>query len=116
MPTLTVYDPALCCSTGVCGPSVDPALVQIASDLEWLKQQGVPVQRHNLSQEPAKFAANPHVQQILQRTGTAALPLVFLDDELIASRFYPGKTQLAKVLGLSLTANDCGCGSTGCCG
>ena len=26
MKTVTVYDPALCCSTGVCGVEVDPAL------------------------------------------------------------------------------------------
>ena len=48
--TLQVFDPAMCCSTGVCGPEVDTKLVQFAADLDWLKSQGVIVQRHNLSQ------------------------------------------------------------------
>jgi hypothetical protein len=29
---LDVFDPAMCCSTGVCGPEVDPQLVQFAAD------------------------------------------------------------------------------------
>jgi hypothetical protein len=35
--TLCVFDPAMCCSTGVCGPSVDPELARFAADLDWLK-------------------------------------------------------------------------------
>jgi hypothetical protein len=53
----------MCCSTGVCGPEVDPALVRFASDLERLKENGVEVERFNLSQEPAKFAAQPAVTE-----------------------------------------------------
>ncbi len=30
---IQVYDPAMCCSTGVCGPEVDPVLVRFATDL-----------------------------------------------------------------------------------
>ena len=48
--TLQVFDPAMCCSTGVCGPDVDPKLVQFAADLDWLKTQDVIIQRHSLSQ------------------------------------------------------------------
>ena len=43
-----VFDPAMCCSTGVCGPSVDPVLPRFAADLEWLKSKGVQVERYNL--------------------------------------------------------------------
>ena len=54
--TIRVFDPAMCCSTGVCGPSVDPELARFAADLDWLKKQGVTVERFNLSQQPAAFA------------------------------------------------------------
>ena len=51
---LQVFDPAMCCSTGVCGPSVDPVLPRFSADLEWLKsREGVQVQRYNLAQEVA---------------------------------------------------------------
>jgi arsenite-transporting ATPase len=58
MQTLQIFDPAMCCSTGVCGPEVDTKLVQFAADLDWLKAQDVIVQRHNLSQDPAAFVEN----------------------------------------------------------
>ena len=56
----------MCCSTGVCGPQVDPALVRFAADLEWLKANGVEVERFNLSQEPAAFVGNPVVAQAIR--------------------------------------------------
>jgi len=55
---LHVFDPAICCSTGVCGPDVDTKLVQFAADLNGLKSEGVIVQRHNLSQNPAAIVGN----------------------------------------------------------
>ena len=63
--TLQVFDPAMCCSTGVCGPDVDPKLVQFAADLDWLKTQAVIVQRYNLSQDPGAFVQNPIVKSAL---------------------------------------------------
>jgi len=39
MTTVTVYDPAMCCSTGICGAEVDQKLVDFAADLDWLKSQ-----------------------------------------------------------------------------
>src|SRR5579883_1397331 len=47
--SVLVYDPPMCCSTGACGPDVDPVLVRFAADLAWLQEQGVAVQRYNLS-------------------------------------------------------------------
>ena len=35
--TMRVFDPAMCCSTGVCGPSTDSILVRFAADLKWLE-------------------------------------------------------------------------------
>ncbi len=56
MPVVRVFDPPMCCSTGVCGPSVDPDLARFSADLDWLKKEGVRVERYNLSQEPGAFA------------------------------------------------------------
>lgn len=64
--TIRVFDPAMCCSTGVCGPSVHPELARFAADVEWLQQQGVAVERFNLSQQPAAFAETPAVSDPLR--------------------------------------------------
>jgi hypothetical protein len=115
MPTLSFYDPALCCSSGVCGPSVDPELVRLQADLEWIKKQGVSVERFNLAQQPADFAANEIIKTVLQQSGTDALPVVLLDGKVVASRFYPTREQLRLLCGLPQAEAACGCGPKGCC-
>ena len=59
MPKVEVFDPALCCTTGICGPQVDRTLVRFASTLEWLKQQhGMTVTQANLGQNHSAFVEN----------------------------------------------------------
>ncbi|WP_298208528.1 arsenite efflux transporter metallochaperone ArsD [Ferrimicrobium sp.] len=89
-----VFDPAMCCSTGVCGPSVDPALSTFAADLTWLGGQGVAVVRHNLSQEPGSFVENPVIQELLAREGEGALPAVVVGGELLSFGRYPTRDEL----------------------
>jgi AhpD family alkylhydroperoxidase len=104
MTTITVYDPPMCCSTGVCGPEVDPALAQFAADLDWLKGQGVTVRRFNLAHEPASFAANADVKAILDRSGGDELPAVLADNKLVANGRYPARQELAAWTGLKTTS------------
>jgi len=92
---LEVFDPAMCCSTGVCGPSVDPALAAFAADLDWVASTGAEVRRYNLGQEPGAFAGNEQVRILLQAKGEAALPVVFIDGELRSSGRYPTRDELA---------------------
>jgi SAM-dependent methyltransferase len=98
--TLEVYDPALCCPTGVCGPTVDPALVRFAADLKWLQEQGVAVRRFSLSQNPAAFVENERVKQALTDRGDGALPLLLVDGQVVASGRYPERSALVSALGL----------------
>ena len=95
MVKLTVYDPALCCSTGVCGPEVDPVLVRFAADLEWLRSRGAEVRRYNLAQEAAAFARSPLVRGTLQAEGTDCLPLLLAGEEVVSSGRYPAREELA---------------------
>jgi AhpD family alkylhydroperoxidase len=98
--TITVFDPPMCCSTGVCGPEVDPALAQFAGDLDWLKNQGVMVRRLNLAQEPASFAENAEVKAILDRSGSDELPAILAGGKLVARGRYPTRRELAEWAGL----------------
>lgn len=100
MKRLDVYDPAMCCSTGVCGPQVDPVLVRFSADVKWLQDQGVEVRRFNLSQNPAAFVENERVKQALTEKSEAALPLLLVDGQVLASGHYPERGQLTAALGL----------------
>jgi len=95
-----VFDPAMCCSTGVCGPSVDPKLVRFSADLEWLKTSGASVERFNLAQQPAAFVEHAAVKQALAARGEAALPLVLVEGEVKCAGAYPSREQLADWAGV----------------
>ena len=99
---LQVFDPAMCCSTGICGPSVDPALPRFAADLEWLKSKGLVVERYNLAQDVAAFTNNPLVKAALNSSGTACLPLLLLDGDIVAEGAYPTREELARITRLAL--------------
>lgn len=100
MAKVHVFEPAMCCSTGVCGPSVDPVLIRFAADGEWLKSKGVTVQRANLSQQPQAFAASPVVREAMQKQGVECLPLLLIDDQVAFQGAYPTRAELAERLGL----------------
>jgi len=99
---IQVFDPSMCCSSGVCGPSVDPELVRVAADLEWLTQQGVDVERFNLSQQPGAFASTPLVKEALARLGLGCLPLTLVDGVVRHQGSYPTREMLATYVGLDL--------------
>jgi hypothetical protein len=96
-----VFDPAMCCSTGVCGPKVDPDLARFAGDLEWLATQGVQVTRFNLGQEPGVFVSSPPISALLQLSGEAALPAVMVGGAVKSSGRYPVRSELAQWAGIS---------------
>lgn len=122
MKKLEVFDPAMCCSTGVCGVDVDPVLAQFAADLKWVEEQGVAVARHNLGQEPQAFAANPAVVKEME-AGMDRLPILAVDGHIVSTGMYPSRQQLAHKLGITLTAAEkprirvesCCAPKSGCC-
>jgi 2-polyprenyl-3-methyl-5-hydroxy-6-metoxy-1,4-benzoquinol methylase len=99
-PAIQVFDPALCCSTGVCGVDVDPALVNFSADLAWAQQNGLSIERFNLAQQPLAFAENPTVRSFLENSGAQALPLVLRNGEIALAGRYPTRAELARWAGL----------------
>ncbi|MGB8384911.1 MAG: arsenite efflux transporter metallochaperone ArsD [Dermatophilaceae bacterium] len=129
MRTIRVYEPALCCNTGVCGPDVDQALVDFTVDLTHLKGLGADIERHNLANDPTAFASNDTVRSYLQLAGSSGLPLTLVDGVTVMTGGYPSRSQLIGYAGVADPAgvpagaitlgladgSDCGCGSGGCC-
>ena len=118
MTTIQVFDPALCCSTGVCGVETDQALISFAADADWARQNGAQIERFNLAQQPAAFAENAAVKGFLERSGHEALPLILVDGDIALAGRYPNRTELARWAGVrepALAHGSCCGGKTSCC-
>jgi AhpD family alkylhydroperoxidase len=94
MTSIQVYDPALCCSTGVCGVDVDQALVSFSADVDWAKQIGAKIERFNLAQQPQAFADNATVRVFLENSGHDGLPLILVDGQQVLAGRYPSRDEL----------------------
>jgi hypothetical protein len=114
MKSIQVYDPAMCCSSGVCGSDVDQQLVNFSADVDWAKQQGVQIQRYNLAQQPMDFANNKIVRGFLERSGEEPLPLILVDGEVALAGRYPHRTELARWAGIAMPVMEIKA-AEGCC-
>ena len=129
MKALQIFEPAMCCPTGLCGVGVDPGLLRISATLETLGKLGISVDRFNLSNAPMEFVSNAMVNNFINDKGTEALPITLLEGEIVLEGAYPTNEELATWLDfdIALLADQaeaaqaptghagCGCSEGGCC-
>ena len=123
MKKMIIFDPAMCCSTGVCGPSVDPELLRISTVLNSLSKKGITVERHNLTSNPQAFVDNKTINGLLNNEGIDVLPVTMVDGEVVKTKAYPTNKELCEMLEvpedylkttLKIKSKGCSC-SDGCC-
>jgi hypothetical protein len=121
MRKIDIFDPAMCCSTGVCGPSIDPELMRVAAVINSLKDKGIIIKRHGLSSEPQDFMANKVINDLLQKEGVEILPVTLVDGVVAKTREYPTNEEIGNWLKMEInfksSINSGGCcgGPKGCC-
>jgi hypothetical protein len=102
MKKIEIFDPAMCCSTGVCGPAIDPELLRIATVLNSLKAKGIIISRHGLSNEPQEFISNQVINAILLKEGAGVLPVTLVDGQVAKTKTYPTNQELSDWLGIQI--------------
>lgn len=107
MAKVSIYEPPMCCSTGVCGPDGEDKLAQFASTLDWVKKNGHQVERYDLGHAPGAFASNAFVRTMIEKEGMAVLPLVLVDGEVLVKGDYPSRDKVTQRLS--------GAAATACC-
>ena len=100
MKTMQIFEPAMCCPTGLCGVRVDPELLRVSAVLNTLKQNGVAVQRFNLSNAPQEFVNNKTVTAYVRKFGPNGLPVVLVDGAIVITRRYPTNAEFVTLLEL----------------
>lgn len=122
MKKMIIFDPAMCCSTGVCGPSVNPELLRISTILNNLNSKGILVERYNLTSNPQIFVDNKTINEILMKQGVDVLPVTMVDGNVVKMGSYPTNEELCNLLEISSDllkveankSNGCNC-KGGCC-
>lgn len=102
MKKVDIYEPALCCETGTCGPNTDPELLRITALVRELQVLGVNVKRHNLNSDPMAFVTNTTVNQYLNDNGAEGLPCTVVDDQIVIKKRYPTRSELFQYAGLEV--------------
>nr|WP_320025507.1 arsenite efflux transporter metallochaperone ArsD [uncultured Acetobacterium sp.] len=132
MSKVEIFEPAMCCSTGVCGPGVDPELLRVSTFLNELEGEGRKISRYNLSSDPMAFVNNKDVNDTIANEGTEALPITVVDGEIRQKGSYPSNANFAEWAGMTRediikmvqksqkpADGGCGCGcgdgKSGCC-
>ena len=121
MTELAIFEPAMCCSTGVCGPSVNEDLLQITSVMNALDAlEGFQAKRYDLSSSPQTFVENEQMSKLLQEKGAEALPATLLNGKVVKVGEYPSIEEITAFTGVrfvTMELNDGGCcgSNSGCC-
>ena len=102
MKKMQIFEPAMCCSTGLCGVGVDPELLRISTVSDNLKKNGVEIERFNLSNSPQEFINNKNINKFINDKGVDELPATVLDGEIVIKGRYPTNDEIEKLLGVQI--------------
>jgi len=95
---IIIYESAMCCSSGVCGPTPDQGLLDLQNVLEEIKKMGSEVERYSITLNPKKFRENPQVIRLIQEQQLKALPITTFNGNIVKSGGYPTLEELKKLL------------------
>lgn len=94
---IEIFDPPMCCPTGICGPTIDPALLDISETILKLKSEfdgRTNIARYLLGQQPAKFIQQSEVIARLKSDGVSVLPITVVNGVVKKERIYPSYVEL----------------------
>lgn len=89
---IEIFDPPLCCPTGLCGPVIDPALLDVQEAILKVSAEydgRASVERYVLGQQPATFMQRAEVLARLKAEGVRVLPLTLVNGRVVKERAYP---------------------------
>lgn len=94
MKRMIIYEPAMCCPTGICGVGIDPELLRMTNVLGNLQSNGISVGRYNLTSAPQLFIKNEAIGKMLNDKGVSCLPITTVDGEILKSGAYPTNEEI----------------------
>ena len=97
-PDVEIFDPPLCCPTGLCGPVLDTTLIDLSEALLAIGLDGVTVARHQMASDPQAFMRNSDVYRLIREHQLAILPVTVVRGRVVKTGAYPTLTELEEEL------------------
>ena len=94
-----MYEGAMCCSSGVCGPEPDRRLIDFSEALKRLQSEykdELNVERASLSSDVPMFIANKEIAKTLREKGLNVLPIVTINGDIVSKERYPTYAELRR--------------------
>ena len=89
-----IFDPPLCCPTGLCGPVLDTTLVDLGEALLAVESGGHSVVRRQMASEPREFMRNPEVYALIKARNLEVLPITVVRGRIVKTDAYPTLAEL----------------------
>lgn len=95
---IEIFDPPMCCSTGLCGPVLDQTLLDVNEMVLTLKSGGTRVERYQMSSNPSAFLRNAAVMSLVRERKMAALPITVVNGQPVKIGAYPSLAEIRAAL------------------
>lgn len=97
---LIIFEGAMCCPTGVCGPNLDKELIDINEALKKLADEykGLKITRASMSFNVELFLQTPAIRDLVRANGPSVLPVTLIDGNVVMKRKYPKYEELKEML------------------
>ncbi len=93
-----IFDPPLCCPTGLCGPVLDQTLFDVNEMIFALQSKGIVVKRYQMTSDPNAFLNNETVMRLVRERQMSALPIIVVNGKVIKSGGYPSLVEVENAL------------------
>lgn len=117
---IEIFEPGMCCPSGLCGPSVDLEILRISTVVKMLEKNNVDIKRYNLISNTSEFISNKVINDMIKEKGEQVLPVTIVDGKVEKQGVYPTNDDFTKWTGISVEQSmpkirrGC-CGGGGCC-
>ena len=89
-----IFDPPMCCPTGLCGPTLDQTLLDVNEMILSLQAEGFSIDRYQMTSHPQVFLNNPEVMRLVREQQMAALPITVVRGKVIKVGEFPTLTEI----------------------
>jgi predicted nicotinamide N-methyase len=95
---IEIFDPPMCCPTGLCGPTLDETLLDVDEMVMELQAEGLHVERYQMTGHPQVFLANAEVMALVRERQMDALPITVVRSRVIKAGAYPAMLEVRAAL------------------